>query len=420
MTLFWIVCAVLMLIALLFLVLPLWRVKANDNDVLRDAANLEILRDQASELETDLKNGLLTQDAFDQARSELQARLIDEVKDTAQPVKPPRNPAKALAIVLAVALPLFAVPLYLIIGNTKALEPQKELAIADGFGVIRTEAGLQELEKKMERLPENPDGWLLLARSYAEMQRFADAARAYGNLVKLVPNEAQLWADYADATAMVNNQSLLGEPTKYLNKALEIDGNNTSALALSGSAAMERGDYYAAVIHWQKLVDLLPPNYPDVQMILDGIKQAKEFLSMQKGGKQKLAQLEAARGPEKAQQAADPAKAITGKVSISPAMAAKVSPTDTVFILARAAEGPKMPLAVLRKQVKDLPLEFSLDDSMAMAPQLKLSGFDQVVVVARVSKAGTPMAQSGDLQGTTATIKPGAKGLNIVIDSVVQ
>lgn len=418
MTLFWIVCAVLLIVALLFVVLPLWRASANNNDVLRDAANLEILRDQSAELETDLRNGLLTQEAFEQGKRELQARLLEEVKTTEPSARLTHNPAKVLAIVLAVLLPLFAVPLYLTIGNTKALLPQEELAIADGFGIVRSEAALQELEKKMERLPENPDGWLLLARSYAEMGRFPDAVRAYGNLVKLVPNEAQLWADYADAAAMNNGQSLLGEPTKFLDKALQIDGNNTSALALSGSAAMERGDYYSAIIHWQKLVDLLPADYPDVQLIRDGIQQAKEFLAMQKGGKQKLAQLAAGKGAEKS--IAGPALAISGKVALSPALAAKAAPTDTVFILARAANGPKMPLAVLRKQVKDLPLQFTLDDSMAMQPQLKLSGFSEIVVVARVSKSGTPMAQPGDLEGTTASVKPGAKGLNVVIDTVVQ
>lgn len=419
MTLFWILCAVLLVVALLFVVWPLWRKMARNNDVLRDAANLEILRDQSAELETDLRNDLLTQEAFEQGKRELQVRLLEEVKTTTeQNVKPPRNPAKVLAIVLAVLLPLFSVPLYLTIGNTKAMQPQEELAIADGFGVIRSETALQDLEKKMERLPENPDGWLLLARSYSELQRFPDAVRAYGNLVKLVPNEAQLWADYADATAMNNGQSLLGEPTKYLDKALQLDGNNTSALALSGSAAMERGDYAAAITHWQNLVNLLPADYPDVQMIRDGIKQAREFLSMQKGGKQKLAQLPVDKTPEKA--AADPAFAITGKVALSPALAGKVAPTDIVFILARAAEGPKMPLAVLRKQVKDLPLQFTLDDSMAMQPQLKLSGFDHVVVVARVSKSGSPMAQPGDLQGTAGTVKPGSRGLNIVIDAVVE
>lgn len=420
MTLFWIVCAVLMLIALPFLVLPLWRATAHNNDVLRDAANLEILRDQSAEMDADLRNGLLTQEAFEQGKRELQARLLDEVKDTGQPVQTPRNPAKVLAIVLAVVLPLFSVSLYLTIGNLKALQPKSELATAEGFGVLRSEEALQALEKKMERLPENPDGWLQLARSYSELQRYPDAVRAYQNLVKLVPDESQLWTDYADAMAMNNGQSLLGEPTKFLDKALALDGNNTSALALSGSAAMERGDYYMAAVHWQNLVNLLPADYPDLQMVRDGINQAKQFLSMQKGGKQKLAQLESMKGAEEMKPVADPALAITGKVSLSPALAAKVAPTDIVFILARAANGPKMPLAVLRKQVKDLPMEFTLDDSMAMQPQLKLSGFDQVVVVARVSKSGSPMGQPGDLEGLVQSAKPGSKGLNIVIDSVVK
>ena len=418
MTSFWIICAVLLIVALPFVVWPLWRKTAQSNDVLRDAANLEILRDQATELEADLQNGLLTQDAYEQGKRELQTRLLDEVKVTEAPVKAPRNPARILALVLAVLLPLASVLLYFKIGNTRAMKPQEQHAAADGFGVIRSEAALQELEKKLEKLPENPDGWVLLARSYSELKRFPDAVRAYQQLVKLVPNEAQLWTDYADVTAMSQDQSLKGEPTKYLKKALELDPNNTSALALSGSAAMERGDYVAAIIHWQKLVSLLPPDYQDIQMIHDGINQAKEFLSMQKGGKQMLAQLPSDKAPAPA--AANPAAAITGKVSLSPALAGKVSPNDTVFILARAAQGPKMPLAVLRKQVKDLPLEFKLDDSMAMQPQMKLSGFDQIVVVARVSKSGTPMAQPGDLQGTAGTVKPGAKGLNIVIDSAVQ
>lgn len=418
MTLFWILCAVLLVVALLFVVWPLWRKTARNNDVLRDAANLEILRDQASELEADLQHGLLNQDAYEQGKRELQVRLLDEVKTTAAPAKAQRNPAKVLAVILMLLIPLSSVLLYLKIGNTKALLPQEQHAAADGFGVIRSEAALQELEKKLEKLPENPDGWLVLARSYSELKRFPDAVRAYQQLVRLVPNEAQLWTDYADAYAMSNDQSLKGEPTKFLNKALELDPNHTTALALSGSAAMERGDYVAAITHWQKLVNLLPPDYPDIQMIHDGIKQAREFLALEKGGKEKLAQLAKDKAP--AATAANPAAAITGKVSLSPALAGKVAPTDTVFILARAAQGPKMPLAVLRKQVKDLPLEFKLDDSMAMQSQMKLSGFDQVVVMARVSKSGTPMAQPGDLQGTAGTVKPGTKGLNIVIDSAVQ
>jgi len=417
MTIFWIVCAALLIVALLFVVLPLWRKAGNKNDnlVQRDAANLEILRDQSVELEADLRNGLLTQDAYEQGKRELQARLLEEVKIAEQPNPATRHPAKALAIVLGILLPLFSVPLYLTIGNTEALLPQKEIKAADGFGVIRSETALRELEKKLESMPVNPDGWFQLARSYSEMQRYSDAVRAYQKLVELVPDEPQVWANYADVYAMSNNQSLKGEPTRLLNKALELDGNNTLALALAGSAAMERGDYVAAITHWTKLVELLPPDNSDIQMIRDGIKQAREFLAMQKGGKEKLAQLSSDKGTKKP--AASP-KTISGKVSISPALAGKVAQTDTVFIFARAAKGPKIPLAVLRKQGKDLPFQFMLDDSTAMQPQMGISNFDQIVVVARVSKSGNATIQSGDFEGATGIIKPGSKGVNIVIDSV--
>ena len=417
MIVFWTLCAALLLIATLFIALPLWRKASSNNDVLRDAANLGILRDQATELEVDLRNGLLTQESYEQGKSELQSRLVEEVKITEQPVRPPRNPAKILAIMLTVMLPLFTVLLYLMLGNTEALVPQEMIA-ADENGVIHSDEALQRLEKKVKRLAKNPKDWWMLARSYTELKRYPEAITAYEHLVALVPNEAQLWANYADVYAMAHGQTLQNdEVTKLLNKALELDANNTTALALSGSAAMERNDYVTAITRWQALIDQLEPNSPDIQVYRGGIKQASVLLAAQPGGKEKLAKLSSNKAPEKSD--ATSAAAVTGNVSLSPALAGKVLPTDIVFILARAAQGPKMPLAVLRKQVKDLPLKFTLDDSMAMQPQLKLSGFPQVVVVARVSKSGTPMAQSGDLQGLTGTIKPGTTNLNIVIDSVV-
>lgn len=415
MILFITLCAALLLVAVLFVALPLWSKASSNNDVLRDAANLGILRDQAAELEVDLNNGLLTQDAYEQGKNELQSRLMEEVKVTEQPARPPRNPAKVLAISLAVLLPVFSAALYLTLGNVDALTPQVAI-VADEDGVIHSEEALHSLEKKVQRLPKNPNDWWMLARTYTELKRFPEAVKAYERLVVLEPNEAQLWANYADVYAMAHGKTLQGaEVAKLLNKALELNANNTTALALSGSAAMESGDYATAITRWKTLVGLMEPGSPDIQVYQGGINQAGLLLAAQPGGKEKLAHLSLK--PEPA--AANAGVAITGNVSLSPKLAGKVAPTDTVFILARAAQGPKMPLAVLRKQVKDLPMKFTLDDSMAMQPQLKLSGYDQVVVVARVSKSGTPMAQSGDLQGLTGTVKPGIKGLNIVIDSVM-
>jgi cytochrome c-type biogenesis protein CcmH len=417
MILFWILCAALLLVAVLFVALPLWRKSSSANDVQRDAANLGILRDQATELEEDLRDGLLTQEAYEQGKSELQSRLIEEVKiNELTAVKPPRNPARVLAMVLAVAIPLFSVLIYLAVGNTDALYPQ-EVIVADADGVIHSDEALHRLEKKVKRISKDPKDWWMLARTYTELKRYPDAAAAYEHLVSMVPDEPQLWANYADVYAMAHGQTLQNdEVTKLINKALELDPSNITALALSGSAAMDRKDYAMAITRWQALVDELPPGSPEIEVYRGGLEKAAMLLVQQPGGKEILAKMTAGRA---AQKATTNSAAITGKVTLSPALSDKVAPTDTVFILARAAQGPKMPLAVLRKQVKDLPLAFTLDDSMAMQPQLKLSGFKQVVVVARVSKSGTPIAQSGDLQGLTGTIRPGVKGLNVVIDTVM-
>lgn len=305
MTFFWAICAALLIMALLFVALPLWRNTGNKNDVLRDAANLEILRDQSAELEADLRNGLLTQDAFEQGKRELQARLLEEVNTTGQPVRLQHNPAKVLALVLAVLLPLFSVSLYLKTGNTNAI------LFAGSSGNISREAALQELERRVAQQPEDPNNLVMLARSYSELKRFSDAVRAYRKLVELVPNEAQVWTEYAEASAMINNQSLLGEPTRFINKALELDGNNPWALGLSGSAAMEVGDFVAAITQWQKLISLLPPDDPEVQTIRDGIQHARGLLSMQKDGKEKLARLPADKAPEAG--AIHPSAAITAR-----------------------------------------------------------------------------------------------------------
>ncbi len=169
--------------------------------------------------------------------------------------------------------------------------------------------------------------------------------------------------------------------------------------------------------HWENLLKQLPPDSPDAQMIEGGLEQARNFLGQSKGGR-KMAQAPAMM--QKSQQAAAGKESISGTVVLGDAIKAKAAPDDTVFILARAAEGPPMPLAVLRKQVKDLPAQFTLDDSMAMAPQMKLSAFDKVVIIARVSKSGDAKGQPGDLQGMSKVLKPGTSGLNISIDSVLK
>ena len=417
MTEFWIFGAQLLAVALLFVMWPLWRGMAKSNQVARDAANLEIFRDQVAEMDADLANGLLTPELYEQGKRELESRLLDEVKPDGLGGVQPRNPLKALAVVLAIVIPLASVGLYWKLGNQNALLPQEQQISAQSFGMATTEAGLKELQDKLDKDPQNPNILVTLARSLAEMGRYGEAAQAYDKLVQLVPNEPEVWAEYADTAVMANNQSYMGKPTELLEHALALDPHNKKALALSGVAAMERGDYPAAVNYFESLQKLLPPDSQDAKTIETLIEQAHAFLAQSHGGKK---QKRMAQAPAQDMSAAPGKESISGTVMLGDALKARAAPDDTVFIIARAAEGPPMPLAVIRKQVRDLPVQFTLDDSMAMAPQMKLSGFDRVVVVARVSKSGDAKAQPGDLQGASTVVKPGSTALKIRIDSVVK
>ncbi|MGH8674772.1 MAG: tetratricopeptide repeat protein, partial [Burkholderiales bacterium] len=271
------------------------------------------------------------------------------------------------------------------------------------------EAMVERLAERMKSEPANADGWMLLARSYGAFGRFRESADAYAKAAKLMPGNAQLLADYADALGMALGRKLEGEPEKLIARALEIDPRNLKALALAGTAAFERKEYKAAAAHWERMLPLVQADSDDARSIRANIDDARV-----------LAEGPVAQKDRAGAQAAAPRAALRGEVKLAPALAAKAAPTDTVFIFARAVQGPPMPLAVLRKQVRDLPAAFALDDSMAMAPGASLSAVPQVVVGARVSKSGNAAVQPGDLQGLSAPVASNASGVTVVIDSVVQ
>jgi len=415
MTLFWFISAVLIAVAILFIVYPLWRGAPKRNTVVRDAANLAILRDQIAEMDNDLKNGLLTPELYEQGKRELESRVLEEVGQQEAAASGER-PHMTLAIVLAALLPVMTIGTYLLVGNPEALSPRNPHAGVSGMGgAMRTDNGIRALEQRVAENPKDGEALVMLARSYMEAERYAESARTYEKLVGLVPDEAWVWADYADAQAMAQGQTLRGKPTEFINQALKLDPDNMKGLALAGSAAMERGDFAAAIQYWGRLHKQLPPGSEDAVAIENGLNEARQLLAHMKGGKPPMLEQIAPR-----QQAAAAGKErITGKVTLDAALKGKYGPDDTLFVLARAAEGPKMPLAILRMRVADLPLNFELDDSMAMAPQMKLSAFDQVVVVARISKSGTAMPQSGDAEGFSSTVRPGAQNVNVKIDRIV-
>jgi len=311
---------------------------------------------------------------------------------------------------------------YLVVGAPLALDPSVRTAASNSNAEItfeQIEAMTQKLADRLKREPNDPTGWAMLGRSYAVLGRHPDALPAFKQALALKPDDPNLLTDYADALAVVNGRNLEGEPSKLIARALEIEPNNLKALSLAGTAAYLRKDFPGALRHWDKLVQVAPDS-DFVRQIQRGIDEARR----QAGVAPPAAQ---AAAPGTAAQAAAPGTpasasvraAVSGTVTLSKQLAGQAAPDDTVFVFARAAEGSRVPLAILRKQVKDLPLKFTLDDSMAMSPAAKLSGSPKVIVGARVSKAGGALAQPGDLQGLSAPVSVGASGLVIEISQVV-
>lgn len=268
------------------------------------------------------------------------------------------------------------------------------------------------LAAKLKAEPNNPEGWAMLARTYAALRRFDESLPAYRKAIEQRPDEAQLYADYADALAVTQGRKLEGEPIKLIDKALSLDANNFKALSLSGTIAYDKQDYKTAASLWERAVQHAPADNPELarqmRAALDDARQRAGLPALKPQAAQGGVSINAGNSQ------------ITGTVTLSAQLSGKVSPDDTVFIYAKAAQGPKMPLAIIRKQVRDLPYKFELNDAMAMAPQFKLSGFSEVIVNARVSKTGDAMPQPGDWIGQSGTIKVGAHDVHIDIKDAAR
>ena len=266
------------------------------------------------------------------------------------------------------------------------------------------EAMVVRLAAKMEENPGDVEGWKLLGRSYAALGRYPQALAAYAKAAERAPRDAQLLADFADALAMARGQRLAGEPERLIARALEIDPENLKALALAGSAAFERQDYAHAAELWSRMLPLVPAGSEDARSIAQNVEEAKTLAGI-------------GASPSKA---ASAHPGVRGTVRLAPALRKQVKPDDMVFVFARAADGPPMPLAVLRARAADLPLEFALNDSMAMARGMSVSAHPRVVVTARVSKSGSAKPAPGDLQGASGPVANDASGVAVTIDSVVR
>jgi cytochrome c-type biogenesis protein CcmH len=391
------------------------------------------LRAQLQQLEARHRDGALGKKEYEQRRAALERELVDQVLKapaTAAPAVPadaaPRPSTRLLASLAAVVLAVAAGG-YAWTGSPRLISgvptapPAAEGSPHDGgANAEQFAAAVERLAEKLKEQPDNVEGWAMLARSYLQLGRVADAVPAFAKAVALKGDDPRLLADYADALAVTNNRSIEGEPLKLIERALKLDPNNLKSLALAGTAAFNRKDYAGAVRHWEKMAQVAPPDSPFLVQLNESLAEARQLGGMPAATPKALAAAPTPPAATLAAPAAAATGALRGTVKLAPALAKQAAPTDTVFIYARPAEGSRMPLAILRKQVKDLPFEFALDDSLAMSPAATLSMHAKVIVDVRVTKTGQAQAAPGDLTGRTAPIANNATGVVIEISDVVR
>ena len=376
-----------------------------------------VYADQLAELDRDLAAGTLAAADHAIAREELQRRLLEDAANRAEATTtPPR--ASATLLTLAIALPLAASGLYALLGSPAALlgtaGPGAAAHESDSAAVERMVAGLAA---RLERDPSDTKGWGMLARSYHAMGRLPEAQKAFERIGPTLHADPTLLAAYADVLAARDDGRLEGRPLALIKEALALDPDHPMALSLAATAAYKRHDTAEAARHWQRLLAQLPPDSEEARWLVRTLAEISAPVSASAGPRPTAPPAEQA--PATAALGNAPSsKAVSGTVRLAPALQAQVQPTDTVFVFARATEGSRMPLAVQRARVADLPLRFRLDDSMAMSPQATLSSAREVRIEARVSRQGSATPSAGDLVGASATMAPGAADVVLTIDRV--
>lgn len=300
-----------------------------------------------------------------------------------------------LALLLALGLPAAAAAIYLQVGRPDVLTMPPELLQAaatptdHGPSEADIPAMVEGLAQRLRNEPDNIEGWHMLARSYSAMNRYADAAKAYAHLAEKLPQDAGVLADYADALGTAQDGKLDGEPERLIERALAIDPQQVKALALAGSAAFARNDYARAEQRWTAVLALIPAD--------------SEFATSTRAG---IAEARARQGLPAA------VAVLSGTIRLAPGTPAP-APGQTLYVYARAADGPPMPLAAVRRQANALPLSFTLDDSNVLAAGSKLADTPKLVVGARISASGSATPQPGDLEGQAAAVAPGTSSIVI-------
>ena len=407
---FWIIAIVLLALALVILLLPLLRTARVQKDDQRQQQNIQIAREKKELLEAQLADGEIDESDFNSAYLDLQNALAlelgrDETGDQ-------RTRGRWMAALVVLAVPAASVVLYLTLGEYRVIEnprlaqaqrPAQQTAAAPQMSLQEMEVAIKD---RLRQNPEDVEGWFMLGRTMMAKQQYGEAVTAFQRSNDLLADEPGIMFALADALAMQNNGNLLGEPEELVLRGLQLAPRFPNGLWLAGMAAEQRQDYKAAHRYWSQLLPLISDN-PD---------STREIKSL-------LAKLEESE-PELANAAAEPASGGGSRLSlvvdISPQLKSKAKPEDAVFVYAKAMQGPPMPLAVKKLTLADLPVALTLSDADAMMPTMKLSSFRQVIVGARVSTSGNPVAQAGDFfteQESIDSANPPAE-ISLTIDQV--
>ena len=382
---FWLIASLLTLFGLAFILFPLLTSIRTGPADSRTELNRSIYRAKVSELEADMDSGLLDEKEYQYALEDLQRTLLEDAHaGESKPVVSKKSIGAVIGV--AVILPLSAVLLYLEISTLPTPEQltEQQSTLSQAQSIQRSIVGLEE---KLKQNPNDFDGWMMLGQSYFVMRDFDDAKQAYLKASALVSNaDPNVLVQIAEASAYANSEQFGAYETELLDKALQIDPYNERALWYAGYADYTNLDYKGAVSHWEKLVKQVPTDRPDVKASLT------QFLNdaREKAGLPQLAEANTSE-PDSSD------RIIQVSVKIKPELSSNLQPTDTVFVYARAVSGPKMPLSLARITVAELPAKVTLSNDTAMIADMNLDAFEQVQVLARVSKSGQAITQSGDL-----------------------
>ena len=382
-------------------------------------ANAKVYRDQIADLDREHESGHISDTEWQQSRDELSMRLLEDTSAQDDPVAKQEKPALWTAVLVAVALPLSAVGMYMWVGEPDALNP---MAVQSNDKVDPTQLlqMAESLAQKLNDKPDNLQGWVMLGRTYRTLEKFDASVQAYDRALKLSADD-DLKLERVEVLAMKSQGNFEGEPWNVIRDILQRDPQNYGALLMAGSASYSHEKFADALKYWQQARKPLAADNPDVPGLDEAIASVQQKLGMPvQVAKGPSAQMNAAQMPVAAPSAntsgaASTGLTVSGQVAIAEALKGKVKPSDVVFIYATPANGERMPLAIFKTTVAQLPLAFTLDDSTAMTPDRKLSGAGEVLVKVRVSKSGNAMPQSGDLAGTLGPVKVGSKGLKLEI-----